>query len=216
VWELSKRLRRFARSGRARRQDCVSIVGLCHAGRALAIAFSRAGCRVEAVDPDPERASALDEERGSTTHGLGKRRGRIATHRDLEKAINKANAILLVLPQNPEQIDRACMAIAHVLHRATNYRLVAIVGDKPSPWATTIIDTIEQISRRKSGPDFGFCSWHVRTHAGPDSLTNPAAHIVIGESDTRAGSSLEKLLVRTVARGASVERIALTRGTEPR
>jgi UDPglucose 6-dehydrogenase len=207
----SHAVRRLLKSGSPFKKHKVAVVGLGKIGLPLAVCLAHKGCRVIGLDADKARVATIrsgrspfdEKDLGQLLVRVGRR---LTLEMDAEKAIFLADATFLVLPTQqadgggftPDHLLSACETIGRVMGHTKRYHLVVIVSTVLPGWTAGILRrTLERVSGRKAGPDFGLCYWPAFVALGKtvEGFLTPD-FTLIGESDPVAGMRLERILAQ--------------------
>jgi UDPglucose 6-dehydrogenase len=184
-----------------------SVVGLGKLGACMAACIASKGIEVFGVDTNPRTVAYFNEGRAPVMEpGLAElieaNRGRLSATSNYGTAIAHSNVTFVVVPTPSDEQARfsidyvveAASAIGHALRRKTSYHLVVITSTVlPGSTGQGVLPVLEQASGKRCGLDFGLCYNPEFIALGNviHDLLNPD-FILIGESDTRAGATLEK------------------------
>jgi UDPglucose 6-dehydrogenase len=186
----------------------VSVIGLGKLGAPMVAAMAARGVLAIGVDSDIAKVDAIArgvppifEPRLAET--LIVAQGRLTATRSIEDAVRDSDITFIVVA-TPADADGTfslryvlpvCEAIGRALASKREYHLVAITSTvMPGSTGGDVRDTLERISHKRAGTDFGLCyspefialGSVIRDFLNPDFL-------LIGESDERAGALLESL-----------------------
>ncbi|MBV9608202.1 MAG: UDP-glucose/GDP-mannose dehydrogenase family protein [Acidobacteria bacterium] len=198
------------------------VIGLGKLGSPLAACLAAKGINTVGVDVDPHKIEALN--RGeSPVHEPGMeqmlaRAGkRLTATQHIEVGVC-ASEITFIVVSTPSESDGgfslryvlpACEAIGRALAAKSEYHVVVLTSTvMPGTTGGPVREALERASGKKCGEDFGLCyspefialGSVIRDFLNPDML-------LIGESDARAGSSLESLYLSVVENKPSVARM---------
>jgi UDPglucose 6-dehydrogenase len=190
----------------------ISVVGLGKLGSVLAGVMADCGHEVVGVDINPAYVNAINTGSAPVREPgldemIARNVARLTATTDLQDAIARTDITFVVVPTpsgpdatfSLQYILNAAEPIGLALARKSGYHLVVISSTvMPGSTGGEIRLRLEQVSRRKCGPDFGLCynpefialGSVIRDMSKPDM-------ILIGESDRQAGDLLENLY-RTV------------------
>jgi UDPglucose 6-dehydrogenase len=186
----------------------ISVVGLGKLGAVLAAVMADKAHNVIGVDINPASVAAINEGRAPVREpGLDEMIRRNAAHlsatTDLNAAVSATDITFVVVPtpSGPDgtfslkYVLSAAESIARALKNKSAYHVV-VISSTVMPGATggEVLPLIERISGRKCGVDFGLCynpefialGSVIHDMSTPDML-------LVGESDPRAGQTLEDL-----------------------
>ncbi len=202
----------------------VSVVGLGKLGAPLVAVLASKGHGVIGVDLDRRVVDLLDAGKAPVDEPglqelLDRAAGRISATTDLACAVLGSEITLVIVPTptgpdgrfvNDFVISAVC-AIGEALRRKRDYHTVVVTSTvMPGSTEGPIAEALERHSKRRIGRDVGLCyspefialGSVIRDMLRPDM-------ILIGESDPRAGSMLERLLLGTVDNRPPVRRMSL-------
>lgn len=190
----------------------LSVVGLGKLGAVLAGVMADRGHEVVGVDINPAFVAAVNHGRAPVPEPgldtmIAANAGRLSATTDMHEAVARTDITFVVVPtpSGPDAtfslkfVLNAAEPIARALRDKSTYHLVVISSTvMPGSTGGEIRDTLERVSGRRCGPDFGLCynpefialGSVIRDMSRPDM-------ILIGECDARAGQLLEDLY-RTV------------------
>jgi UDPglucose 6-dehydrogenase len=190
----------------------ISVIGLGKLGAVLAGVMADKGHQVVGVDVNPAAVTAINQgvspvREPGLDEMIRKNASRMSATADVADAIARTDITFVVVP-TPSGTDgtfslqyvlNAAEPIAQGLRDKSGYHVV-VISSTVMPGATggEVLPLLERISGKKCGPDFGLCynpefialGSVIRDMSTPDM-------ILIGESDERAGATLEALY-RTV------------------
>jgi UDPglucose 6-dehydrogenase len=183
-----------------------SVIGLGKLGACMAAAIAGRGFEVIGVDKSLSVVKAVNQKRAPVFEpGLEtmlKRCGsRIAATTDCEKAVLNSDATFVVVPTPSEvgggfslkYVKQAVVKIGRALSKKRSYHIVVITSTVlPQSMDLYIKPILEKQSGKKCGVDFGLCYNPEFIALGTviHNFLNPD-FILIGESDRKAGKSLE-------------------------
>lgn len=184
-----------------------SVVGLGKLGACMAACIASKGAKVFGVDTNPRTVARFNEGRAPVMEpGLAElieaNRERLSATSDYETAIAHSEVTFVVVPTPSDEQRRfstdyvveATSEIGRALLTKTGYHLVVLTSTVlPGSIGQDILPVLEQASGKKCGIDFGLCYNPEFIALGNviHDLLNPD-FILIGESDARAGDTLEK------------------------
>lgn len=186
----------------------ISVIGLGKLGAVLAGVMADRGHQVVGVDVNPAFVEAINKGLSPVSEpGLGdmirKNAERLSATGDVAAAI-KASEITFIVVPTPSGPDgtftvkyvlNAIEPIALAIKEKSSYHIVVVSSTvMPGQTAGEVLPLLEKISGKKCGVDFGLCynpefialGSVIRDMSKPD-------FILIGESDERAGATLEAL-----------------------
>ncbi len=190
----------------------ISVIGLGKLGAVLAGVMADKGHQVVGVDVNPAAVTAINQglspvREPGLDEMIRRNAGRMSATSDVADAIARTDMTFVVVP-TPSGRDgtfslqfvlNAAEPIAQGLRDKSGYHVVVISSTvMPGSTGGEVLPLLERISGKKCGPDFGLCynpefialGSVIRDMSTPDM-------ILIGESDERAGATLEALY-RTV------------------
>ena len=200
----------------------ISIMGLGKLGSPLAACFAAAGFRVHAVDVDAQKVDALN--RGmppvyepGLAELIRESNGRLRASQDTEQAVRVSDATFVIVgtPSEPgggfslRYVLPVCQSIGRVLRTKAGFHLVVLTSTvMPESTGGEVKTTLEQVSGKRCGVDFGLCyspefialGTVIRDFYNPDFL-------LIGESDQRSGDLLAGLYRRVCKNSPPVARM---------
>ena len=198
------------------------VIGLGKLGSPLAACLAGKGIKTVGVDVDPQKIEALN--RGeSPVHEpgmnemLARSGGRLTATQHIEAGVCSSDITFIVVstPSEPDggfslrYVLPACEAIGRALAGKKSYHVVVLTSTvMPGTTGGPIRETLERVSGKTCGVDFGLCyspefialGSVIRDFLNPDML-------LIGESDPHAGSTLESLYLSVVDNKPSVARM---------
>jgi len=198
------------------------VIGLGKLGSPLAACLAGKGINTVGVDVDPRKIEAIN--RGeSPVHEpgmnemLARAGGRLTATEHIEAGVCSSEVTFIVVstPSEPNggfslrYVTPACEAIGRALAGKKDYHVVVLTSTvMPGTTGGPIRETLERVSGKKCGLDFGLCyspefialGSVIRDFLNPDML-------LIGESDLRAGSTLESLYLSVVENSPAVARM---------
>ena len=186
----------------------VSVIGLGKLGAPMVAAIAARGVLAIGVDADAAKLDAIAkgvppifEPRLAETLILAQ--GRLTATSNIEDAVRDSDITFIVVA-TPADADGSfslryvlpvCEAIGRALAAKREYHVVAVTSTvMPGSTDGDVRDTLEKISHKRAGKDFGLCyspefialGSVIRDFLNPDFL-------LIGESDARAGAQLQSL-----------------------
>jgi UDPglucose 6-dehydrogenase len=186
----------------------VCVIGLGKLGAPLAACIAARGVTVIAVDADQRKVDAINQAKPPVCEpGLGemlaKCGGRLTAIDQIQPAVEQTDITFIVVstPSEPgggfslKYVEPTCREIGRALAARKDYHLVSLTSTvMPGSTGSSVRSVLEQSSGRRCGPDFGLCyspefialGSVIRDFLNPDML-------LIGESDRRAGDTLEAL-----------------------
>ena len=145
-------------------------------------------------------------------------RGRLTAVTDIEAAVAQTDITFIVVstPSDPaggfslRYVDPVCQAIGRALAKKTDYHLVCLTSTvMPGTTGGPVREMLEKASGKRVGADFGLCyspefialGSVIRDFLNPDML-------LIGESDDRAGETLQALYAQVCENKPTVARMS--------
>jgi UDPglucose 6-dehydrogenase len=210
-----------ARQGRT---DAISVVGLGKLGACLAAALAMRGKTVVGVDVRPEVVQSLEDvtppqfEPG-LREALAAAQSRLSATVDLDAAVRATDVTFVVVPTPSEDggafslelVKRAFEALGRSLSKKDEWHLVVLMSTVlPGMTRHALVPILEQFSGKRCGPDFGICYSPAFIALGSviRDFLNPDL-VLVGESDARAGTTLETLYGEVLENGAPCRRMSL-------
>jgi UDPglucose 6-dehydrogenase len=200
----------------------LSMIGLGKLGAPLAACWSAKGFRVTAVDVDARKVEAI--KRGVSPifePGVDKllqiAGDRISSTQDAEGAVLESEITFIVVP-TPSEPDGgfslryvlpACESIGRALRAKADYHLVILTSTvMPGATGGIVQSTLEQVSGKRCGRDFGLCyspefialGSVIRDFLNPD-------FVLIGESDPFSGAVLAALYMSVCENSPPIARM---------
>jgi UDPglucose 6-dehydrogenase len=201
----------------------VCVVGLGKLGAPLAACLAAKGLTVIGVDRDPRKVRAIEQNKPPVNEPglaelLTQTQGRLTAVQDVEAAVAQTDITFIVVstPSEPSggfslrYVEPVAQAIGHALARKNDYHLVCLTSTvMPGTTGGPVREMLQQASGKKVGADFGLCyspefialGSVIRDFLNPDLL-------LIGESDTRAGDTLQSLYARVCENKPAVARMS--------
>ena len=180
ILKTAKTTRRFVRTGTRKRRERIAVIGLSRVATMVARHLEQGRKNMSEMHVDVVVQAA---------------------HTSAEKAIHKANVIVLAAetwsPGEPTpqaaRLLAACDVVGAELATARGYRVVVVSSPVIPGWTTSLLQPrIEHISGKKAGVDFGLCYWSP-CDDGTDRHRPDVGSLPIGESDPVAGRYLGRL-----------------------
>ena len=186
----------------------VSVIGLGKLGSPLAACIAASGFRVIGVDTDPRKVDALNHGRApvfepelaATIQACG---DRISAVQDIESAVAASDITFIVVatPSEPDGsfslrfVLAACEAVGRGLRSKPSRHLVVLTSTvMPGSTGGRVRETLERISCKQMGRDFGLC--YNPEFIALGSVIRDLRHpdfLLIGESDPESGDVLEAM-----------------------
>ena len=190
------------------RPSTVSIIGLGKLGAPLAACIATKAFRVIGVDVDSSKVEAINKGLAPVFEpGLQEMlavvKERLTATQDIEVAVLASDVTFIVVPTPSDPhggfslnyVLPTCEAIGRVLRAKEDFHLTVLSSTvMPGSTGGPVRSTLERVSGKRCGPDFGLCYSPEFIALGsviPDFL-NPD-FILIGESEPRSGEMLEAL-----------------------
>lgn len=202
----------------------ISVVGLGKLGAPLAAVLADRGHHVVGVDSSPDAVNAINEGRGPVQEpGLdalvaaGRSRLTATTDGAAAAASSEATFIIVPTPSLPsglfstEYVLDAIDTIGRGLRRTTAYHLVVVTSTvAPGTMDADIAPALERASGRRLGTSLGLCynPEFIALGSVIRDMQNPD-FVLIGESDRRAGDTLEQIQRSVVGDSTPVRRMNL-------
>src|SRR5580704_3526490 len=199
-----------------------SVVGLGKLGSPMAAAMASRGLRVIGVDVDENKVRAINERRAPVfepglpqlLHSAG---DRLTATQDIEEAVRSTQITFIVVATPSESnggfslryVLPVCEAIGRALRSKSEFHLVCLTSTVlPGTTGGPVLEALEQSSGLLAGRDFGLCyspefialGSVVRDFLNPD-------FVLIGESDARAGETLEAIYLKVCDTSPAVARM---------
>jgi UDPglucose 6-dehydrogenase len=185
---------------------CVAVIGLGKLGAPMAAAVAARGIPVVGFDLDSSKVAAINRgEPPVRETGLAEwiraGRERLRATGDLAEAVQAAQVVFIIVPTPSEpnggfslrHVITACEQIGAALRRKKGFPVIVVTSTvMPGATGGLIRDCLEKASGRKAGKDFGLCYSPEFIALGSviHDFLNPD-FILVGESDPRAGETLE-------------------------
>ena len=205
-------------------QESLSVFGLGKLGATMVGCFASAGFDVVGVDVNATSVDAVKNGRAPVAEpGLQElfdhARGRITATTDAVAAVmdTQVSFIIVPTPSMPDgefftSIARAvAVQIGEVLRIKEGYHSVVLTSTVlPGATERDIKTAIEESSGKRCGPDFGLCYSPEFIAIGDviNGLLQPDFYL-IGESDERAGTILERIYRQEGGEGAKIARMSI-------
>ena len=202
----------------------ISVVGLGKLGAPLAAVLAHRGHHVVGVDSSPDAVNAINEGRAPVQEpGLaslvaaGRSRLTATTDGAAAAASSEATVIIVPTPSLPsglfstEYVLDAIDTIGRGLRRTTAYHLVVVTSTvAPGTMDADIAPALERASGRRLGTSLGLCynPEFIALGSVIRDMQNPD-FVLIGESDRRAGDTLEQIQRSVVGDSTPVRRMNL-------
>jgi UDPglucose 6-dehydrogenase len=201
----------------------VCVVGLGKLGAPLAACFAAKGLTVIGVDRDPRKLEAVQKGQPPVNEPglaelLAQTHGRLTAVGDVESAVAQADITFIVVstPSDPSggfslrYVKPVCEAIGHALARTNDYHLVCLTSTvMPGTTGGPVRELLQQASGKRVGTHFGLCYSPEFIALGSviHDFLNPDL-LLIGESDTRAGDTLQSLYANVCENKPAVARMS--------
>jgi len=202
----------------------ISVVGLGKLGAPLAAVLADRGHHVIGVDSSPDTVRAINEGRApvqepglETLVAAGRSRLSATTDGAAAAASTEATIIIVPTPSLPsglfstEYVLDAIDTIGRGLRRTTAYHLVVVTSTvAPGTMDADIAPALERASGRRLGTSLGLCynPEFIALGSVIRDMQNPD-FVLIGESDRRAGDTLEQIHRSVVGNSTPVRRMNL-------
>ena len=202
----------------------ISVVGLGKLGAPLAAVLADRGHHVIGVDSSPDTVKAINEGRApvqepglDTLVAAGRSRLTATTDGAAAAASTEATIIIVPTPSLPsglfstEYVLDAIDTIGRGLRRTTAYHLVVVTSTvAPGTMDADIAPALERASGRRLGTSLGLCynPEFIALGSVIRDMQNPD-FVLIGESDRRAGDTLEQIQRSVVGDSTPVRRMNL-------
>src|SRR6266446_4787844 len=202
----------------------VSVIGMGKLGAPMAAAMAARGIRAIGVDSDAAKVEAIErgmppvfEPRLAETLNLAQ--GRLTSTQSIEDSVRDSDITFIVVA-TPAVTDGSfslryvlpvCEAIGRALAAKREYHVVALTSTvMPGSTDGDVRDTLEKISHKRAGKDFGLCyspefialGSVIRDFLNPDFL-------LIGEFDASSGEHLAACYADIMGPAAPVRRMSL-------
>ena len=199
------------------------VIGLGKLGSPLAACLAAKGLAVVGVDNDPRKVDAINRAQPPVHEpGLGellaRTAGRLTATSDVESAVRQTDISFIVVstPSDPAGgfslrfVEPVCQAIARALAAKDDYHVVCLTSTvMPGTTGGAVRGMLEKASGKRMGVDFGLCyspefialGSVIRDFLNPDML-------LIGESDPRAGDSLQSLYAQVCENKPAIARMS--------
>jgi UDPglucose 6-dehydrogenase len=202
----------------------ISVVGLGKLGAPLAAVLADRGHHVIGVDSSPDTVKAINEGRAPVQEpGLDTLvaavRSRLTATTDAAAAAASTEATVIIVPTpslssglfSTEYVLDAIGKVGQGLRRTTAYHLVVVTSTvAPGTMDAEIAPALECASGRRLGNSLGLCynPEFVALGSVIRDMQNPD-FVLIGESDRRAGDTLEQIQRSVVGDSTPVRRMNL-------
>src|SRR5580700_8394625 len=200
-----------------------SVIGLGKLGSPLAACLAARGVFAIGVDQDPRKVEAINQgqppvHEPGLAEMLAQSEGRLTATADIEVAVRDTQITFIVVstPSDPSggfslrYVKPVCEAIGHALARKNDYHLVCLTSTvMPGTTGGPVREMLQQASGKRVGADFGLCYSPEFIALGSviHDFLNPDL-LLIGESDTRAGDTLQALYARVCENKPAVARMS--------
>jgi UDPglucose 6-dehydrogenase len=202
----------------------IAVVGLGKLGAPLAAVLADAGSDVIGVDTRPDAVALLNEGRAPVDEPhlqdlIARNRPRLRATTDMAAAVAGADLTFIIVPTPSlptgsfslqfvlDAIDRVGRALAH----ASSYHVVTVTSTvAPLSMDQEIRPALERASGRRVGESLGLC--YNPEFIALGSVIHDMCHpdlVLIGESDARAGDTLEAVHRSVVGDAVPVRRMNL-------
>ncbi len=185
----------------------VSVIGLGKLGCPLAACFAANGGEVVGVDMEQRAVDAVNQGKAPTVETglqdlMNQLTGNLRATQDFVDAVTSTDVTFVVVPTPSgedgtfinDYVVAACRSIGQGLKEKSSYHVVTIVSTvMPGSTGGVIRQALEEASGKTCGVDFGLCyspafvalGSVIRNFLRPD-------YLLIGESDPKAGETLEQ------------------------
>ena len=199
------------------------VIGLGKLGAPLAACLAAKGLTVVGVDNDPHKVEAINHAQPPIHEpGLGEllatTGGRLTAMSDVEAAIGQTDISFIVVstPSDPaggfslRYVEPVCQAIGRALAAKNDYHVVCLTSTvMPGTTGGPVREMLEKASGKRASVDFGLCyspefialGSVMRDFLNPDML-------LIGESDARAGDTLQSLYAQVCENKPAIARMS--------
>jgi UDPglucose 6-dehydrogenase len=200
----------------------LAVIGLGKLGAPMVGCFASKGFDVIGVDLDQAKVDAVAEGRAPLFEPgldelLAAHRDRVTGTSDVEGAVSRAEMTFVVVATPSEEaggfslryVLPVCEAIGRALRDKDDYHVIVLTSTVlPGSTGGEVRAALENASGKRCGVDFGLCyspefialGSVIKDFLNPDFL-------LVGESDERAGATLESVYDRTCDNGAPVVRM---------
>lgn len=186
----------------------LSIIGLGKLGSPMAAVFGYKGFQVVGVDFNEAFVAAINAGRAPVHEPrlqelLNLAAGNIRATTDYSEAILNSDVTFIIVPtpsgrdhlfSNKYVVD-ALTKIGHALRSKSGYHVVVVTSTVvPGSMDGELASVLEDASRRKIGPNLGFCynPEFIALGSVVENMLNPDM-LLIGQSDDKAGAVLEQI-----------------------
>jgi UDPglucose 6-dehydrogenase len=201
----------------------ISVIGLGKLGAVMAAVVADAGFDVVGVDLNQGFVDSINNGEAPVQEpGLPelivKNRSRLRATTNTEAAVADTDVTFIIVP-TPSGPDGAFAlkyvlaageSIGRALRAKDSYHLVVISSTvMPGSTASEVLPLLEEVSGKKCGEDFGLCynPEFIALGSVIRDMSNPDM-ILIGESDEKAGSILEGLYAKMLAKKPATARMS--------
>ncbi len=189
----------------------ISIVGLGKIGSPMLACLAACGYRVVGVDVDERPLDLIREGRAPVQEPrvaelLSKYRDRISVTRDCHAAVTESGLTFVAVPTPSEEdgtyslahVQAVCEQIGSALRRKPGFHVVVVTSTLlPQDTDTRVLPILEDHSAKRCGRDFGLC--YSPEFVAIGKVVHDLQHpdfMLVGESDERSGSLLERVYRR--------------------
>ena len=199
-----------------------SVIGLGKLGSPLAACLAAKGLQVIGVDADPQKVESIRQGHAPVFEPLleemiSRGAGRLHATSNIAEAV-AASEITFVVVATPSEpaggfslrfVIPVCEEIGRAIAAKGEYHVVVVTSTvMPSTTGGPVLEALERSSGKRAGRDFGLCyspefialGSVVRDFLNPD-------FVLIGESDARAGETLEAIYLRVCDTSPAVARM---------
>jgi len=186
----------------------ISFIGLGKLGYPLAASLASKGYQVVGVDVDKATIKAVNSGTApiyepGLTELMATTKGRLTATDDGAKAVAETDITFLVVPTPSEPtgefslkyVLQACRKVADGLQAKSKYHTVVLTSTvMPGSLEGEVVPTLERMSGKSCGVDFGICYNPVFVALGSviRDFLNPD-FVLLGESDAKAGNALQSV-----------------------
>lgn len=201
----------------------VCVVGLGKLGAPLAACLAAKGLTVVGVDRDARKVDAIRNNQPPVNEPglaelLAQTHGRLTAIDDVEAAVAQTDITFIVVstPSDPaggfslRYVEPVAEAIGKALSKKTDYHLVCLTSTvMPGTTGGPVREMLQKASGKNAGADFGLCYSPEFIALGSviHDFLNPDM-LLIGESDTRAGDTLQALYKQVCENQPTVARMS--------
>lgn len=205
-----------------KRISSISVIGLGKLGSPMAAMFAAKGYRVVGTDVDIEKVKHINAGLAPVFEPqlqefIDESKGRLSASQDTRQAVLDTDISFVIVPTPSEEgggfslkhILPACESIGLALRAKSDYHIVVITSTvMPGATGGAIKDTLEEVSGKRCGVDFGLC--YSPEFIALGSVIHNYLHpdfVLVGESDETAGATLESIYKRVCQNDPPVARM---------